>query len=56
VSATSEHRSLRSLTGTGSLEPLLRCPWSGISGCEEIERGGTLMRISVTRVNSAQDS
>jgi hypothetical protein len=42
--------------GTGSPEPLLRRPRSGISGCEEIERGGTLMRMPVTRVNSLKDS
>jgi hypothetical protein len=31
-------------------------PWSGISCCEETEKGGTLMQMSVTQRNSAQDS
>jgi hypothetical protein len=31
-------------------------PWSGISTCEETEKGGTSMQMSVTHRNSAQDS
>jgi hypothetical protein len=31
-------------------------PWSGISSCEETEKGGTLMQMSVTHRNSEQDS
>jgi hypothetical protein len=31
-------------------------PWSGILGCEEIERGGTLMRMSVRQSNSVVGS
>jgi hypothetical protein len=34
----------------GATAPL---PWSGISSCEEIEKGGTLMQMSVTQRNSA---
>ena len=31
-------------------------PWSGILGCEEIERGGTLMRMSVRQIYSVAGS
>jgi hypothetical protein len=30
--------------------------WSGISSCEETEKGGTSMQMSVTHRNSVQDS
>jgi hypothetical protein len=54
--STPEHRSLRILAGTGSPEPLLRRPWSGTSPCEEIERGGALVEMSVRQRNSRQES
>jgi hypothetical protein len=38
---------------TGATPPPL---WSGISSCEETEKGGTLMQMSVTQRNSAHDS
>jgi hypothetical protein len=42
--------------GTGSPESLLRRPQLGISGCEEIERGGALVQMSVRQRNSGEDS
>jgi hypothetical protein len=40
VSTTPEHWSLRILAGTGSPEPMLHRPRSGIAGCEELESEG----------------
>jgi hypothetical protein len=47
---------LRFSAGTSSPELLLRRPWSGISGYEEIERGGTFVQMSVRQRNSREDS
>jgi hypothetical protein len=56
VSATPEHRSLCSPAGTGSPEPLLRRPRSGVSTCEEIEKGRGYLQTSVTHRNSVHES
>jgi hypothetical protein len=56
VSAAPERRSLRYPASTGLPEPLLRRPWSGVSTCEEIEKGRVYLRLSVTQRNSVADS
>jgi small ligand-binding sensory domain FIST len=40
----------------GSPELLLRRPRSGILDCEETERGGAFMQMSVRQRNSGEDS
>jgi hypothetical protein len=55
VSAAPEHRSLRYPASTGSQELLLHCPWSGVSTCEEIEKGRGYLRMLVTHRNSARE-